>query len=556
MIEDRMKKTLCLLFSLFILMLGAKEISFQRASNLAQNIIQNNALCCQISDTEVLSAQNQALAYVYHLEPRGYLVVSAQEQLTPLMAYSLDADFHGENNLLQDLLIADLSQRYAYQDVRNIQAWQNIENNPPLLRNDYLLSSNWNQTYPWNALCPMDPVSNSRSIAGCPAIAMGQIVNYLQALNGTRLNDTDDYYHSYSGRNYMIDDDYETLDFPSFPRLNTYLDQINQAFKYQIELSDTLEAALVFACGTALTQVYSSQASGTFAVDQAFEAYQRFGFDHAALLGPEASDLFSRMQDNLAEGIPVHLAVVTPAWDAGHNVVVDGYSEEMYHLNFGWGGQYNGWYNLPDGIPYGLTVVEGAVVDLQPRDYIFCMPDSIVLQTGGSQLIEIINLRDSQQDLMDIRFGEGLVPEEWMLSISLPASLPPLGMLTITLSHLVPVRETIESEIRLIFQDTACTIPIVFEDSSAGDDPSQSPMVTTLNVYPNPFSDLCRFEASSKLKDARLQVYNLRGQLVFSSSELEWNGHDRSGRECPSGIYLYRVESSGFSRAGKLLKTR
>jgi hypothetical protein len=105
-------------------MLGAKEISFQRASNLAQNIIQNNALCCQISDTEVLSAQNQALAYVYHLEPRGYLVVSAQEQLTPLMAYSLDADFHGENNLLQDLLIADLSQRYAYQDVRNIQAWQ------------------------------------------------------------------------------------------------------------------------------------------------------------------------------------------------------------------------------------------------------------------------------------------------------------------------------------------------------------------------------------------------------------------------------------------------
>ncbi len=159
----------------------------------------------------------------------------------------------------------------------------------------------------------------------------------------------------------------------------------------------------------------------------------------------------------------MHLAVVTPAWDAGHNVVVDGYSEEMYHLNFGWGGQYNGWYNLPDGIPYGLTVVEGAVVDLQPRDYIFCMPDSIVLQTGGSQLIEIINLRDSQQDLMDIRFGEGLVPEEWMLSISLPASLPPLGMLTITLSPLVPVRATIASEFRLVFQETACPIPSVLE---------------------------------------------------------------------------------------------
>jgi len=34
------------------------------------------------------------------------------------------------------------------------------------------------------------------------------------------------------------------------------------------------------------------------------------------------------------------------------------------HLNFGWGGPYNGWYLLPDEIPYGLTVIEGLITDI------------------------------------------------------------------------------------------------------------------------------------------------------------------------------------------------
>ena len=62
---------------------------------------------------------------------------------------------------------------------------------------------------------------------------------------------------------------------------------------------------------------------------------------------------------------PAHLAIVDPGWTMGHNVVVDGYNtDNYYHLNFGWGGSYNGWYLLPDEIPYGLTVIEGLIVDI------------------------------------------------------------------------------------------------------------------------------------------------------------------------------------------------
>ena len=125
--------------------------------------------------------------------------------------------------------------------------------------------------------------SNAYSAAGCPAVAMGQIINYLRTTQDTRFTDDDDYYHSYAGRDYVIDDDWATLKFPSFPMLNVMLDSVDAAFQHGEELSGELAAAVVFACGTALTQVYTSEGSGTFFVDQAFEAYQRFGFTDCVL---------------------------------------------------------------------------------------------------------------------------------------------------------------------------------------------------------------------------------------------------------------------------------
>lgn len=107
---------------------------------------------------------------------------------------------------------------------------------------------------------------------------MGQIINYLRTTQCTRFSDSGDYAHRYAGRNYNIDDDWESLQFPSFPQLNELLDSVDAIFGRGEELSDLLAAAVVFACGTACTQIYTSQGSGTFAVDQAFEAYRRFGF--------------------------------------------------------------------------------------------------------------------------------------------------------------------------------------------------------------------------------------------------------------------------------------
>ncbi len=240
----------------------------------------------------------------------------------------------------------------------------------PTLRAEGLLNTHWTQNYPYNQLCPRDPVNgNAYSVAGCPAVAMGQIINYLRTTEGTRFADDDDYAHYYAGRNYMIDDDWATLKFPSFPMLNVMLDSVDATFQRGEELSDELAAALVFACGTALKQVYTSEASGTFYVDQAFEAYQRFGFADCVLIREPDSVMYATLISNLKAGFPAHLAVENPAGTVGHNVVVDGYRESdgKFHINFGYGGTLDNWYDIPDpNFYYGMTKVEGIILNIIP----------------------------------------------------------------------------------------------------------------------------------------------------------------------------------------------
>lgn len=240
----------------------------------------------------------------------------------------------------------------------------------PSLRSEGLLASHWDQDYPYNQLCPRDPMnSDSYSYAGCPAVAMAQIVNYLRTTQNTRFSDNDDYYHNYLGRSYNIDDDWETLQFPSFPQLNEMLDSVDASFQRGEELSDELAAALIFACGTACTQVYSSQGSGTFAVNQAYDAYQRFGFTDCQLFRTPDSLMYATLIANLQAGYPVHLAVENPQGTVGHNVVVDGYRESdgKFHINFGYGGSLDNWYSIPDpDFYYGMTKLEGIIVDIIP----------------------------------------------------------------------------------------------------------------------------------------------------------------------------------------------
>ena len=273
-----------------------------------------------------------------------------------------------------------------------------------------LLTTQWNQDYPYNLLCPADPFEDyAHSYTGCPATAMGQIINYLRTTQNTRFDDSDDYLSSYAGRNFHIDDDWADYQFPSFPQLNELLDSADAAFRRGEELSDSLVAAVIFACGVACKQVYTASpnyGSGTFYVDQAYDAYQRFGFTDCQLFREADSLVYATLISNIQSGYPVHLAVENPGGTSGHNVVVDGYRETdgKYHVNFGWGGYKDNWYKIPDpnGFSFGWTKIEGIILNIIPTTvavHEFSRQQPLeVYPNPVSDLLHIKNLPDGVVD--------------------------------------------------------------------------------------------------------------------------------------------------------------
>ncbi|MBU0753907.1 MAG: C10 family peptidase, partial [Planctomycetes bacterium] len=336
---------------------------------------------------EIFSDDGTPLCYVFSLIPQGYVVVSADRNLPPVPAYSFTSDFYcdgDKDQVFLEMIKTDLGLRLnAVPSLpvklieRRHEQWDRLFENPkPDSRFQQWppegstptggwIETNWTQNAPYKNFCPMDLVNGARSVAGCPAVAMAQIMNFHETTNEVVFTDSDDYRHTYAGNNYWIDDDHVAYDFPSFPELNAYLATLESHYANHTSLTAEDKAAITFACGVAATQVYNVGGSGTFGVNQALDAYLKFNCDTVELLDESDPDLYDRLSLNMKQAHPAHLAIVNPSWTSGHNVVVDGYNtDDYYHLNFGWGGPYNGWYLLPDEIPYGLTVIEGVIVDI------------------------------------------------------------------------------------------------------------------------------------------------------------------------------------------------
>ena len=368
----------------------AAFVGESRAELTARNFVAERAPAHQVRRTDPLAnRKGDTVLYVFHLAPGGFVLIAANDLLPPVIGWSPRNDFPLEGPAFKRvgrLLVADVDLRLSEAPklpleklAERLRSWQNatsapvssstVQYWPPAgtTATGGWVETQWDQGAPYNDDCPVDPLTSQRSVAGCPAVAMAQILELHRTTNGTRLDDGDDYHHLYAGRNFWIDDDWQTHGFPSFATLSSSLGALDTRYDAGLPADDPGAAALVFACGVAATQVYTSTVSGTFGVAQAVQAYERFSFQGFELLVEGDPGLYERMEHNAKNALPVHLAVVDPDWTVGHNVVVDGYcTDGTFHVNFGWGGPYDGWYLLPDEMPYGLTVVEGAIVDLAP----------------------------------------------------------------------------------------------------------------------------------------------------------------------------------------------
>ena len=344
---------------------------------------------------EILSDDGTVLAYIAEMKPRGFVAISANTDIVPIIAYSLRTSFPAtgdRGNPLYRLLTEDMKLRTAAlagrdrltksnnNDLWNAYTGENreqpgggefrqwpAENTTPT---GGWLETAWHQDLPYNDFCPLDPVDGLRSYVGCVATAMAQIVNYHRQCD---LNfDDSDSYTSYAGID--IDGDSALYDFPSFGELNARLPAIQSKYAGGGDLDYTDAAALSFACGIASRMDYSSEGSGAWSYDAQRALLEKFGYYSADMTGGMSRESFQLLQENMINGLPVYLEIAPSDGWGGHIVVCDGYNTDgQYHLNFGWGAPYpepitEVWYHLPGDLLSELSIVTEAILNVQPLE--------------------------------------------------------------------------------------------------------------------------------------------------------------------------------------------
>lgn len=224
------------------------------------------------------------------------------------------------------------------------------------------LTTVWNQSTPFNDNCPFD--GDRRAPTGCLATALAQIMNYWEypAEPSGAITYTDAYGHvrscSFDGKPFLWND-----------MADNYNADENGSVSYTPEQASAV-AWLMEAVGHATQMKYSAMGSGAYTFNLGPAIARYFGYDGPATL---QRDYYSaEVWENL---VYEHIRTVGPVFytganfnNMGHAFVCDGYQGNGYfHINWGWGGLYDGYFKLsaltPDG--YGIGGYDGGFNYLQ-----------------------------------------------------------------------------------------------------------------------------------------------------------------------------------------------
>jgi len=191
-----MKNRLIISF-LFSCFLAAAPVEIDKAERVAGNIFierSNTGIREDFSvrSVDIIEDENAIkLIYVFQLEDDGFIMVSADDEAVPLLAYSFESPFEIENmpsNLswLMDTykqIITNVIELDESPTEEVYAKWQKYITGEGLNRNrdikGPLLLSHWNQSGSWNDYCPGETSCSSDQVpSGCVAVAMSAIMHY------------------------------------------------------------------------------------------------------------------------------------------------------------------------------------------------------------------------------------------------------------------------------------------------------------------------------------------------------------------------------------------
>lgn len=295
--------------------------------------------------------------YVFNNDAGGFVIIAGDDAVTPVLGYTSTGTFDAENlpDGLKDLLksyerqIAALGDSYQANQTATRAAFTGEK---------LLNTAKWNQNEPFNKYTP------NNYPTGCVATAGAIVMKH----HGYPAKGTGSHSYTWNGKTL-------TANF------ELGYDWANMPAKYDVTTAAAFDgvARLMADLGVAVEMQYNKDGSGAYIGNLVTALQKYYGYSKLSHLmaiedvGAEAWN--GRLREEIDANRPVLYAASDPA-RGGHAFVIDGYKDESFSVNWGWGGYCDGFYQIgalnPEsaGKPTGdkYNVDQSAVFGMEPSD--------------------------------------------------------------------------------------------------------------------------------------------------------------------------------------------
>lgn len=360
----------------------ARQIDESRAREIAQSFFADtkgtgdSVQACLVSDSHRIQSpgrnrsqkemSGQPSFYVFSNgqtpDSKGFVVVSGDDAVKPVIGWSDEAVY--DAGKIPPQLVSFLEEyENLLEEVRAGRAQAAKSRGGEAVAP--LIKTKWNQDEPYNRYTPKTYYGNNTP-TGCVATAMAQVMkhfNYPPKGNGV-----------IPGSYYAPED----LDLGK-----SVYDWDNMLNNYFGKYSDTEAAAvarLMYDAGRSVEMSYEAGGSGAYDTFIAGAMYKYFNYDSSIAFKMrdyyDSQTWIDMIRGSLLRGEPVIYGGASNS--DGHEFVCDGIDSDDYlHINWGWSGYCDGYFDLNAFEPYGVGIgggdgnyykQHGIVLNIRPGD--------------------------------------------------------------------------------------------------------------------------------------------------------------------------------------------
>lgn len=503
-----------------------------------------------ILSIEEIQTDDELTSYFIQLKPKGFLLISADDKVEPLLAYSFESTASAQQDWPDQLTWwvkesgKSIKQSIKDKKLKKNAAWDT----------DYSLKSacsttvspliqvRWDQGKNWNQFCPEDEDGpGGRVWVGCVAVSMAQAMSkYKYPTIG---QGKASYIHSTYGTQMVNFDKEEPYQWDSMG----------------VSSANIYNARLLYHCAVTVNMDFGADGSGAYTKTASSALKNYFNYSettHSVNRIDDDDEWKTMLVENLQNGYPLIYNGDGDNGEAGHAWNIDGVDAQgLFHVNWGWSGSMNGYYNINNLAPGAndFTKNQGAILGIKPKKPgpVDISLDNLAVkekQPAGT-FVSMVHVEDefpenpysyNLKGSVNVLLGGYTEPKFYIENDSLKTIEEFDYEKRTKYTLFIEAVDTLGNSLEKMFEIQVLSTVDVPEISAS----------SSLHIYPNPFTSVLTVENET---ETQLSVFNTLGAKVFNTV-VPTGKHELNLSQLKTGLYIVEAKNKNGTYYRKLQK--